>query len=389
MKSSPHVAILVESSRAYGRGLLEGIARYVNQHENWSLYFQPSGPEDLPPTWLNKWKGDGIIARINDARIAEAVVRTGLPIVDLRGLYPELGFPYVGPDFREVARLGYTHFVDRGFRYIACCMLPRESYPGVHWCCEHFKEISAADGRRCEVFNPQPENTKPLTWEEEQDRFVQWLSGLPKPVGIVTFNDECGFQVLDACRRAGVRVPDDVAVLGAGNDTVLCNLTSPPLSSIETGADRIGYKAAAILARMMRSPLKGNKPSKVFFPPSGISVRQSSDVMAISDRLVADAVQFIREGACRQITVQDVLNHVSLSRSVLDLRFKAALGRTPKAEILRVQLETARHLLADSNLTLHEIAIRSGYTSAKYLGDAFTRMVGVRPGEYRSRFHKE
>jgi LacI family transcriptional regulator len=388
MKFNLRVAVLVESSRAYGRGLLEGIARYVSLYDHWSLYFQPSGTNDHPPTWLSKWKGNGIIARINDRRTADVVKSTGLPAVDLRGLFPQLGYPYVGPDCREVARMSYSHFRDRGFRNIAACMLLRDAYPGVHWCCEHLKEIAAADGRPCEVFSPQAKSRGELTWEQEQDQFVRWLRTLPKPIAVLTFNDECGFQLLDACRRAQLRVPEEVAVLGAGNDTVLCDLTSPPLSSIETMPARIGYEAAAMLDRMMASPRKAVKKTSVVFPPTGVVVRQSSGVTAISDRLVADAVHFIRKQACKPITVEDVLRHVPLSRSVLDLRFKAVLKRTPKAEILRVQLENARRLLAGTNLSLQEIAGQCGFSSAKYLGDAFVRVVGVRPGTYRRQNQK-
>jgi LacI family transcriptional regulator len=124
----------------------------------------------------------------------------------------------------------------------------------------------------------------------------------------------------------------------------------------------------------------------VLIPPVRVVARQSSDVLAVTDRAVADAVRFIRERACHGVTVEDVLRHVTLSRSVLDQRFKQALGRTAKAEILRVQLEHARRLLAESNLPLEAVAERSGFSSAKYLGDTFARVLGVRPGEYRQRF---
>lgn len=386
MRTIPHVAVLIESSRAYGRGLLEGVARYVHQRERWSLYYQPRGLDDPVPKWLNGWKGDGILARINDRRMADAVMNTGLPVVDLRGQLPELGIPYVGPNRREVVRLSYGHFLERGFRQFACSLLAREAHPGILQSCKFLREMAVAGGHACEVYNPHQEGRKELSWEEEQERFVRWLRELPKPVGLVTFTDDCGYQVLDACRRAGIRVPDEVAVLGCGNDATLCNLTDPPMSSVDLGAARIGYEATAMLARIMHAPRHRKKPANLLLSPSVVVTRQSSDVLAVSDRAVADAVHFIRQRACDRVTVDEVLKHVSLSRSVLDLRFKEALGRTPKAEILRVQLEHARRLLVESNLPLDVVAQRSGFSSAKYLGDAFTRVIGVRPGEYRQRF---
>lgn len=386
MRPIPHVAVLIDSSRAYGRGILEGIARYLHQHERWSLFYQPRGLDDPVPPWLTNWKGDGILARINNRRMADAILKTGLPVVDLRGQLPELGIPYVCPDRRAVVRLGYDHFVERGFRQFACCLLAREAHPGIPESCRHLQEMAATDGYTCEIYDPHQVYRKELGWEEEQEQFVCWLRKLPKPIGLATFTDDCGYQVLDACRRAGIRVPDEVAVLGCGNDVTLCNLTDPPMSSVELGAVRIGYEATSLLARLMRDGRRRRKQVELRLPPGGVVVRQSSDVMAVEDRVVADAVRFIRERACNQVTVEDVLKHVALSRSVLDHRFKSSLGRTPKAEILRVQLEHARRLLAESNLSLDAIAERSGFSSAKYLGDAFTRVLGVRPGEYRQRF---
>jgi LacI family transcriptional regulator len=386
MTKTPHVAVLIESSRAFGRGLLEGVSKYIREQERWSIYFEPRGLDAPLPKWLADWKGDGILARINDRHMATIINNTGLPVVDLRNQFPEMGFCYVGPDNRAIVRVGYEHLKERGFRQFACCLLARESHPGLAYCCELLKQMAKADGFPCSMYNPNRGDGKIPGWEEEQAQFAQWILALPKPMGLLTFTDDCGFQVLDACRRAGVRVPDEVAVVGSGNDAVLCTLTNPPMSSIELGAAKIGYEATALLAQLMRSKKRNRKPVQVILPPVGVVTRHSSDVLAVDDPAVADAVSFIRENACRPIMVEDVLRHVGLSRTVLDLRFKAALGRTTKAEVLRVQLETARRLLFESNLSLDTVARQSGFSSAKYMGDAFARVLGIRPGEYRERY---
>ena len=190
-----------------------------------------------------------------------------------------------------------------------------------------------------------------------------------------------GRQVLDACRRAGVAVPDEVAVVGVDNDGLLCELSDPPLTSVEPDARRTGYTAAEILDRLMnfrRVPVLSHR-----IPPVGVVTRQSSDTMAVGDADVAEAVRFIRENACSGISVKDVLQRVPLSRRALETRFVKAVGRTPHAEVERVRLERAKHLLRATDLPVFEVAQRTGFRYQEYLSVAFRRYTGVSPTQYR------
>ena len=383
MRRVPHVAVLIETSRAYGRGLLEGVARYNQEHGFWSMFFEPHGLDDPLPKWLSAWKGDGVLVRINDRRMARAVRAADVPAVDLRGRVPHLGLPFIGVDNFAVARLAFEHLRDRGFRDFGFCGVARGHYFPMDKRREFFRQLAERAGFPCRVFEPRGGWRRALAWEEEQDQLAAWLERLPRPVGVMACNDDRGRQVLDACRRAGVLVPDEVAVVSVDNDTVLCNMADPPMTSIDVNAERIGYEAAALLDRLMRRPAARARAVSVEVPPRAVVARQSSDVLAVTDGHVAAALRFIRQHACDGIRVPDVLRHVGLSRSVLDPRFKAALGRTAKAEILRVQLERARQLLVDSRLPLEEVAARCGFSSAKYLGDVFFRTSHVRPGAYR------
>jgi LacI family transcriptional regulator len=252
--------------------------------------------------------------------------------------------------------------------------------------CDYFCQFLRQAGFDCQVFVPRRGRRRLATWEHEQQQLADWLAHLPKPVGIMTCNDDRGQQLLDACRRAGVLVPDEVAVLGVDNDMVVCNLATPALSSIDVNPQRIGYAGAALLDRLMAGGRPPKKPIYLNF--CSLVPRQSTDVLAIHDRELSTAVRFIREHACAGINVESILQVVSLSRSVLERRFKKVIGRTPKAEILSVQMQRAKQLLTETDLSLEEIARKTGFRTEKYFGDIFYRKAGLRAGAYRKRFRR-
>jgi LacI family transcriptional regulator len=216
----------------------------------------------------------------------------------------------------------------------------------------------------------------------DRPRLEAWLQTLPKPIGILAHNDLRGRHVVDACRRLGIAMPDEVAVLGVDNELPHCEMCNPPLSSIVTDSERIGFEAAGLLDQLMNG--KTPPAKRVLIPPLGIVVRQSTDVMATTDSYVAKAVRYIREHAAEGIDVGDVLRHVMISRTALDKRFLKVLGHTPHEEIRRVRLKRARELLAESDLTIEVIAERCGFRHGEYLGAVFLRDFGQTPGEFRA-----
>jgi LacI family transcriptional regulator len=186
---------------------------------------------------------------------------------------------------------------------------------------------------------------------------------------------------LSACREIGVAVPDEVAVLGVDNDDVLCDLSDLPLSSIVPDTRRIGYEAASLLERMMEGEPAPDGFTTVL--PLEVVTRRSTDVLAIEDRDLSAAVRFIREHACDGITVGDVLAGLSLSRSVFERRFAKIFARTPKAEILRMQLDRVKQLLAETDLPLKQIASMTGFQYPEYMSAAFKARTGLTLGQYR------
>ena len=375
--SPPKVALLVETSNAYARGMLAGVEEFISARGPWTVYLGEHGRGDRPPAWLERWDGDGIIARVENENIARALESMRLPVVNLSFASLVAAAPTFTTDNDGIAELAATHFLERGFRHFAYC--GREEFVWSIDRGEAFVRRLVSVGKNCSVFS----RTKRVAADSdaEIESIASWLRILPKPVAVLACYDFRGQQVLDACRRAGFTVPDEIAVLGVDNDELLCALSPPPLSSVILNPRRSGWLAAEALDLMMRGK---RVPAVVtHVPPLGVATRQSTDTMAVDDVQVAKAVRFIRERACSGIDVSDVLRACPMSRRALELRMKAVIGRTPHAEILRVQIARARQLLAATSLSLPEVAEKCGFRHAEYLSVAFKRETGVAPSEYR------
>jgi len=378
----PRVAVWIETSRGYARGLIRGVAQYVQQHGPWSIYFTPHGQHDPLPAWMRTWRGDGILARVETSAMGRILRATRLPLIDLSCRLPEFRKPMFGIDNRPVARMGFAHLRERGLRHYGFYGLPRGRHVHMDYRCDYFCECATAAGFACDVFTLRTQRRATPDWEAEQRQLVAWLLGLPKPIGIMCCNDDRGLQLLDACRRAGVDVPDEVAVLGVDNDQELCNLATRPLSSVDVNSQRFGYSAAAMLQRMMRRRML-RPPCEALFPPSHVVTRLSTDTLAVDNPALARALRFIRDHACQRIGVDDVVQAAVTSRRDLERQMRQALGRSPNQEILRVRLRRAEELMLESDLPLEAIAHQTGFRSHKYLGDAFKRQTGSSPGEFR------
>jgi LacI family transcriptional regulator len=383
----PHIALLIETSREYGRGLLRGVSRYHQEHGPWSIYFEPHGLNEPPPAWLKTWRGDGILARIDDQRMAKVILETGLPAVDVRGALANLPIPFVGLDNRPIAQLGFDHLKQCGLQNFAFCGTPRGENPNQDWRCDLFVEQVEKAGKQCAVFLNGRRRRGTISWEQEQQQIARWLLSLRKPVGIMTCHDDRGHQTLDACRRAGLRVPDDVAVIGVDNDANLCNLCTPALSSIDVNPSHVGYEAAALLSRLMKGQARPSRPIYLG-PPRGVVPRRSTDVLSIDDDDVAAAVRYIREHATDGILVSDVIACARHSPSTLERRFKGIIGRTIKAEITRVRLDRAKLLLQETELPIGLVATRAGFSEPKYFCEVFRKSEGETAGEYRKSFRQ-
>lgn len=378
----PRVALVVETSVVYGREIHEGIADYVRAHRPWSMYVGQRELGAMPPRWLTRRRDwDGVISRPTTPALARAFRRMGVPTVDLNDLHAGLGLPRIRSDNDAIGRLAAAHLLDRGFRQFAYC-----GFAGEAWAAERRdgfgRAVGAAGLGPAAVYESRWRGPGAPAWDDDQERLGRWLRRLPLPAGLAACNDLRGQHVLEACRGAGLAVPERVAVVGVDNEEVLCRLCDPPLSTVVPNARRIGYEAAELLDRLMSGPPRP-PGADVLVPPSGVVTRQSTDTLAVDDPDVAAALRFIREHACDGIRVGDVLREVPASRSVLERRFRRAIGRSPHAEIRAVQVRRAAQLLAETDVPLKRIAELSGFAHMEYLSYFFKRVTGESPRSYR------
>jgi LacI family transcriptional regulator len=379
-----HVALIYDATRAYDLKVMTGIAEYLREGVAWSVHIEETALKDQRLPDLASWHGDGIIANFDNPRVVRAVLAASLPTVAFGSGYgwydPKFRIPYFFTNNQGIARMAAAHLLDRGFRHFAYYGGVRTRING--WSVERersFSEHVRRKGYNCGVLRDRHPGGR--NWAPSQRALGKWLLSLPKPVGLMAENDERARLVLEACRNAGLRVPEELAVIGVDNDELLCQLSTPLLSSVEQGSRRIGYEAAALLNRIMSRGTPRRR--SVVVEPTGVVARGSTDVLAIEDRTVADAMRYVWEHACNGIQTKDVADAVAVSRSGLDAHFKKALGETPRAAIRRIQLERTSRLISDTSLPLKQIAAKTGFKSVQHMTTVFREAFGCPPAKYR------
>lgn len=384
----PHIALIIETSTSFGRRLIRGVAQYARENGPWSVYLEQRSIYDPAPPWLKTWEGDGVISKAAYPELAKIVVDTRIPTVDLNEQVLGLGLPVIYNDNEAIGQLAAEHLLDRSFEHFGFL-----GHPGIHWSDHRRKGFEATvqlSGCECDVYASKQRALRRYqhkSWEVEMTSMTRWVKGLPKPVGVMAANDFCAVQVLDACRRASVSVPEEMAVIGVDNESVAGELASPPLSSVVPNAERMGYEAAALLDRLMQG--KATDQKSLLIPPVSVVTRQSTDIMAITDSDVAAAVCFIRRHACDGINSLDVVRESAVSRSVLQRRFRTLLGRSIHDMIMAVRIERTKQLISQTELSLQAISDRVGIPHVEYLSAVFKKQTNQTVTEYRQTHQKK
>lgn len=385
----PRVALLVETSREVGRSILRGVESYARLHGPWSLHLLPGDlAQQLPD--VKSWGATGIIARIETPEVEKSILESKIPFVALDLYAPQKGkggkFQNASEVFvnsPKVGAMAAQHLLGRKFEHYGFV----GEINDVLWSKDRekaFTDTVSAAGH--EVFRYKSLKSS-KNWGSDLHRLGKWLEELPKPIALMAANDVRGRQVIAACQEFNIRVPEDVAVIGVDNDTLLCQLSSPPMSSIALDSENGGYQAAAILDGLMSGMLSGKQEYLV--DPLHVVCRRSTERFEIADSMVADAMRFIWINPMAPLGVRDVAEQLLVSRRVLEVRFKNALGHTVLAEINMARLVRVKQLLRETDLKIREIAEMCGFGTEGYLCRFFRRETGVTLGQYKKQLKQD
>ncbi len=381
MEPPRRIALLLDRSLNFVRNVLRGIRAYGANRPQWII-------RDGPPRLnvVNRvldWQPHGIIAGLVMPQVANTLIRTQKPLVDTAFALPNLSVPTVDVDHAAVGRMAAEYFLDR--RFVHFGFFGSESVRYAQMEEQAFRERLAVEGYTVSSYYSDflPEAKASVLWKKSTQKMVRWLRQLPKPVAIFANEDTPARYVADLCRQLGLEIPDDVAILGVGNDELECRLSAPLLSSIAVPSQHIGYEAAALLDRLMAGEPPPAGP--ILLPPLRVITRHSTDIMAVEDETVQAALQHIRRHASEPMKVIDVAHALAVGRRDLERRFRRLLDRSVLEEIHRTRIEQAAILLADTHLPISTVARRAGFTSIRQLDGLFVRLKGLTPTAFRRR----
>ena len=366
---SRRIGLALDAVAAYGRGIIRGVMNYTHTKSRWTVSVEPQWSFSEPID-IQRWDVDGLIVQTFSKEFEKRVIKLGVPATNVSNFCEgDMHLPSVLPDDDAVAVMAADYLISLGFRQLAYCWAGNTQYGRLRL--EGFRRRAAESGIPVHECNAK---LTPLD---------KWILQLPKPIGVLGCNDDWAHRILNAARQQGVRVPDQLAVVGVDNDELFNALVTPSLSSIALPTEQIGFEAAAQLDRLMNG--EKLKAASTLLAPVRIVPRASTDVLSIEDEDIVLAVRFIREHAAEPLQVDDVLDHVPLSRRSLERRFRQLVRHSITDEIRRAHINRAKDLLANTDLAMPQVAAASGFTTGTRLGIVFHKEVGESPTEFRRR----
>ena len=388
MRNRIDIAVSVEHVRGWGRRVCEGIADYLHGRPHWHLSMFEEG---LPAkAVLNKL--DGFLWCIADERTASALKATGKPVVSLFDTGTCGGIAYVGSDHAACGELVAKTFIAHQFRNFAFFGWKGLLFSKLRL--ESYRASLESGCRECHVYL-----SKALTLNLYMDRhvrgerlalpsdaqaIVKWVAHLPKPIGVFCANDLRAWQLAEVCRIAGVKIPQDVAIVGADNDEVPCLFSNVSLSSVDTDMFGTGRRAAKLLDDMIAGRQTA-RDSRILIKPIGIANRESTAVYPVDPPWLSDVLVHIRANVGKSLMAEDIVAHVGKSYSTIENAFKRVLGTSVQREIMAARIDAAEHLLKTTSLPIATVATRAGFKSAQYFNHCFAMRHSVSPSEWRRR----
>lgn len=372
------VALGLNPSTYYSRQKLQGVLEWMRKNGQWKVAMHEAQPY-LPLKKLLKWRGDGIVGEFFTEEEEAAVAGLGIPFVNTSGMLPKSKVPTVCLDDEANGELAARHLLSSGLRELHFFGTKRQAIALLRW--KGFQKAAKAGGARAvahwiELPHDQSQWVHPKPYLND-------LRGMNNEAGVFCQTDRIAFGVLLACRESGISVPGQLSVVGANNDEILCQLAAPPLSSLDEHAAGVGYHAAEMLQALMSG--KKLAVTRKRITPVGLRQRASSDKLPKGPADLERALRFIRGNSHEQIGVPDVLRQVPVSRRTLENLFLKERGHGVYEEIRRQRINRAKELLRETNKSILEVAISSGFKTLQSLNMTFSQFEGQSVAAYRKK----
>lgn len=388
-RNMPMIAVVYPASVPWMAECLRGIKSYADGKGGWQIVTSPpslrsAGEEDIHLPALKSWAGDGVIACLTTRAEERAAARLPMPVVNLSGWQPPgLGVPRVNADHAAIGRLAAEHLLALGLRHFGYYGIAGPWYSQARE--QGFAARLKKAGYACAVYRQTASSVRAQAWYKRHAGLERWLSGLPKPCGVLAVHDYRARVVMELCARLRLKIPGEVAVMGVDNDPTTCEYCTPALSSVSRDPFACGVAAAALLERLMRGlSVPG---SDTLVPPQGVVTRGSTEHFYDDDPVVRRVVEHVAAHAGEVMSVTAIAKRLQMSRRLIEMRFNERLGTTPHAYLQQRRVSHAKALLLDSGgRSIGEVAAASGFGCARAFREAFRDATGCTPKAYRERF---
>jgi LacI family transcriptional regulator len=379
----PRIILLTDLSEEYAKNLLKGIVRYSKEHEPWVLCKMPfsfrveQGVEGVLE-WAKEWKADGIIAQFYNSDRVEIFRENGIAAIaqDFKSRFTEI--PNITGAHRLAGKMGADYFIRKGFKNFAFY-----GFKDIVWSserCEGFLDEIRKYQLETHFYEYQNDDFKEL-WYYESAPLIAWLKKLPKPIAMMACDDNQGHHIAEVCKQCGIRIPEEIALLGVDNDEAVCSLSDPPLSSISQAVEKGGYETAQLMSRMIQNPQEYYEDVVVY--PTHIITRQSTDIYATNDKYISTILKYIHQNVNKKLTIDQFIHLVPLSRRLLEKHFKQEIGAPIYTYIMNLRIEKFAHRILETDSSIMEIADEIGYSDYKNIARQFKRIKGCTPSEYK------
>lgn len=379
------IILLLDISEGYGQNLTKGIVKYSKEHGPWvfckmPIFYREMHGVDGIVKFAKEWGADGIIAHLDNDLDIKKILKAGVSLIveDFKERFD--GISNITGGYYDTGAMGAEYFLKKGFKNFAFY-----GFKNIVWSRERFEGFqNYLIDHQLEVYHfDQDHQASQTLWFYKPSLLSRWLESLPKPIAIMACDDERAQHITEACKQAQIQIPEQIAVLGVDNDQMTCNLSDPPLSSINLDTEKGGYEAAKLMDQLITKKIK--LAPNIVVKPTHIITRQSTDITSASDEFIAKALKFIHQNIDDKINVADVLKQVPLSRRSFEKRFSDITGLAVYKYIYNLKIQKFAERLLETDKTVSEISMESGFAISNNISRQFKQVKGCTPTEYRKK----